>query len=325
MQLRQYPRKDKQMKRLLYLLQISILGLFIITLAATAFQLLGTANPLSKYDYDKPENNRVEDFDPSLNRLNSLHKLEKYCDSLIAVTGCTVNSKDYPKKYSDFVAAVIRKRFYHGYSNFDFSNNYLSVLFSRISLQGYNAQVIPDDILKHPFAACSQQSIIMMEVLKAKDLKTRKISFNGKKSGGHFCFEVFYNESWHLYDPNMEPDIAELNLYGRPGIAFLTEHPDILTKAYKQYPKEEILDIFPTYSYGEVNVFPAPRAIIFQRVTKFLSYTLWLFFLIAFLLVRRKYKRLASKKYVWNNRIYFPKPETSTTPSDYRGITAPGS
>ncbi|HKC37282.1 MAG TPA: hypothetical protein VKB95_14500, partial [Chitinophagaceae bacterium] len=74
-------------------------------------------------------------------------------------------------------------------------------------------------------------------------------------------------------------------------------------KAYRRFPKEEVLDIFPTYFYGPVDKFPAPKAIIFQRGTQFLSYTVWLFFLIAFLVVRRKYLRVRDNIFVQKNRI----------------------
>jgi hypothetical protein len=323
--LRQYPLKDFTMKRLLYLFQIILIGFIAISLVFTLLQLTGDSNPLSKFDYKRPANSRVEDYDPSLIRLNSLDKLERYCDSLSLNVAYTAKTGEFEKRYSDIVSSVVRRRFYHGYSYYGFSNNYLSVLFSKLTNPGYKAIVIPDDILDYPFAACSQQSIVMMEVLKAKGFKTRKISFNGKKSGGHFCFEIFYNQSWHFYDPNMEPDVAVLNKYDRPDIAYLSNHPDILTAAYKQYPQEEVLDIFPNYTYGKVNIFPAPRAIVFQKVTKFLSYTIWLFFLISFLLIRRKYKQITSKKYVRYSRIYFPQPQRATTPSHYPGFTAPGS
>jgi hypothetical protein len=219
----------------------------------------------------------------------------------------------------------MRKRFYHGYSYYGFESNYLALLISRISSSGYSAVVIPDDILKYPNAACSQQSIVMMEVLKAKGFQTRKISFQGRKYGGHFCFEVFYNSGWHFYDTNMEPDVAVLNTYKRPSIAFLNDNPDILVKAYKQYSREEILDIFPAYTYGVVNKFPAPNAMIFQKITRMLSYTLWFFFLIAFVIVRRIYKRITSTKHVWNSRLYFPPLHAGASSSYYPGYSAPWS
>src|SRR5206468_12316967 len=114
------------------------------------------------------------------------------------------------------------------------------------------------DILKYPYAACSQQSIVFMEILKRKGFNTREVGFQGKTSG-HFCFEVDYNGGWHFYDPDMEPDTIILNAYNRPGIAFLARHKDILLKAYHQYPPELIMDIFPNYFYGSVNTFAAPK------------------------------------------------------------------
>jgi hypothetical protein len=313
------------MKKLLYPAMVILFGLFSFTLIFFLLQLSGDLNPLTKFDNKNAVNSRSEEFDQSLSRLNTLDKLEDYCDSLYNVQITSGGEGQYEEKFTNIVSSVIRNRFYHGYSYYGANSNYLALLFSKVSKDGYSAIVIPNDILKHSFAACSQQSIVMMEVLKAKGFKTRKISFNGKKSGGHFCFEVFYNQSWHFYDPNMEPDVDVLSSYNRPGIVFLANHSDILTKAYKQYPQEEILDIFPTYAYGAVNVFPAPRAIAFQRATKFLSNTLWFFFLIAFLLVRRTYKRLTSKKYVWNSRIYFPQSETGAASSHYPGFAAQGS
>ena len=312
------------MKRLLISAQVLLFSLFILSLIITVFQLSGGFNPLSKFDNKEPVYNHIEDYDPSLLRLNTLNKLGHYCDSLYSETIGTSHAGEFAKEYTELVSSVIRKRFYHGYSYYGLDNNYLAVLFSKATVPGYSAVVIPDDILKRPFAACSQQSIVMMELLKTKEFKTRKVSFHGKKSGGHFCFEVFYDGSWHFYDTNMEPDTSVLNAYNRPGIAYLARHPLVLTAAYKRYPSEEILDIFPNYSYGAVNEFPAPRAFVFQKLAKILSYTIWLFFLIAFIFVRRWYKRLSSKKYVRNSRIYFPQPETGTSASYYPGITAPG-
>lgn len=312
------------MKRILYTTQVILLGLFSLSLVISLLQLTGSSNPLTKFDRSKSVYNGFEDYDPSLSRLNSLNKLEKYCDSLYVAACCDTNKNEFEEEYTTIVSSVIRKRFYHGYSYYGFRNNYLAFLFSTATKAGYSAVVIPDDILKYPFAACSQQSIVMMEVLKAKGLKTRKISFQGKVAGGHFCFEVFYKNGWHFYDPNMEPDAKVLDAYKRPDIAFLASHQDVLLKAYHKHDKSTILDVFLNYSYGQVDKFPAPNAIIFHKITKTLSYTIWLFFLAGFLFVRRSYRRLVSNQHVWNSRIYFPKSEAGTSASYYPGLTAPG-
>ena len=311
------------MKRLLYPAQVILLGLFIFTLIATCLQMFGNSNPLSKLDYKGSVYNNIEEYDPSLSRLNTIDKLVKYCDSLYLTTISTDNEEEVKRDYTDIVSAVVRKRFFHGYSYYGFSSNYMALLLSKVTIQGLDAVVVPDDIMKYPYAACSQQSIVMMNVLKSKGFDTRKVSFQGKISG-HFCFEVYYEEGWHFYDTNMEPDVNVLNSYGRPGIAFLVSHPEILVKAYGRYPRNEILDIFPTYTYGEINKFPAPKAILFQKLSKILSYLIWFFFLFLFLIVRFKYLRLTSNSDVRNSRIYFPQAKTGTSPSYYPGFAAPG-
>ncbi len=286
----------------------------------TAYQLLGPSSSMERIGYNKPRYNHVEEFDPSLQRLNTVDKLVTYCDSLYEEKTNANRTVNFEEAYSDITSSVVRKRFYHGYSLYGFSNNFMAMFLSQMSIDGLSAIVIPDDILKYPYAACSQQSIVFMEILKRKGFLTRKVGFSGKNSG-HFCFEVHYNYSWHFYDPDMEPDLSVLAVYNRPSIEFLARHQDILVKAYHQYPMEKVLDIFPNYSYGTVNTFAAPKAIIFQRLTKFFSYTIWLFFLIAFILVRKKYLRL-SRNYVRNNRIHIPRVQPGTSPVYYPNYSA---
>ncbi len=312
------------MKKSLLAAQVVLLFLFSITFLSAGLLVFGVNNPLAKFNYNDPVYNQKEEFDPLLSRLNSIDILEDYCDSLYAVATTGTTSDNLEETYTDIVSGVIRKRFYHGYSRYGFHNNFVAFLTSRVTLKGYSAIVIPDEIMEYPFAACSQQAIIMMEVLQKKGFKTRKISFNGKIEGGHFSFEVFFKGSWHFYDPNMEPDMKVLKNYNRPGVAFLVNNPDILLQAYHNHPAAQIMDIFPTYSYGEVNKFPAPRGIVFQKASRVLSYTIWLFFLLGYFIVRRQYTRITRNSYVRNRRIYFPQPQTGTSPSYYPGFTAPG-
>lgn len=311
------------MKKLLFGTQVVLFGLFNIALLATIVQFTGSTGPFSGLNYHKPVYNKIEEFDSSLQRLNSTNSLTAYCDSLYQTQYGQARNNEFEKNYTDLVSNVVRKRFYHGYSYYSTSDNYLSVLFSRMTLNGYSAIVVPDDIMKHPNAACSQQSIIMMEVLRKKGLKTRKVGFKGKVSG-HFCLEVYFDGGWHFFDTNMEPDANLLNANNRPGIAELVNDKKLLLQVYHRYPTEEILDIFPTFTYGEVNAFAAPRGILFQRIAKFLSYTIWIFFLLAFILIRRKYLSLSAKKYVRNSRIYIPQPEQGATSAYYPGIAAQG-
>jgi hypothetical protein len=307
-------------KKLFFVLQFFLFLAFNFFLLIAAYQL--KSPPSTVYS---PDNNNVphyiskEDFDPSLLRLNTINKFVVYCDSLYKEKSYTGSAK-FEEIYPQITSEAVRNRFYHGYSFYNPSNNFMAVLLSAVSIKGLSAIVIPDDILKYPYAACSQQSIVMMEILRRKGFPMRIVEFQGKRAG-HFCFEVYYNGGWHFCDPDMEPDTDVLNAYNRPGIEFLVRHQDILLKAYHQYPAEKVLDIFPNYSYRAINSFAAPRAIIFQQMTKFLSYTIWLFFLISFILVRKNYLRL-SGLYVRNNRIHIARAQPGTSPNYYPDYSA---
>jgi hypothetical protein len=308
------------MKKLFFLLQLFLFLAFNFSLLMAVYQLTESSSSLYLDNRNTPHFTFKENFDPSLLRLNTVDKLADYCDSLYAEKTFKDGNIKFEEQFPEIVSAVIRDRFYHGYSLYGFSNNFMGVLLSKVSLVGLRAVVIPEDILKYPYAACSQQSIVMMEILKRKGFTTREVGFQGK-TYGHFCFETYYEGGWHFYDPDMEPDVAVLNAYHRPSIALLAHHPNILLKAYHQYQTELVMDIFPNYFYGPVNTFAAPRAIIFQKLTKFFSYIIWLFFLIAFILTRRKYLRL-SQQYVRNSRIHIPHLRSGTSSVYYPNYSA---
>ncbi len=312
------------MKKFLFAFKSILLCMTIVALLVTMLQVFPGTNPLAKLNVEDPVYNGKEEFEPALARLNSLKKLEKYCDSIYKASNGSENKEEFEKNYTDIASSVLRKRFYHGYSHYGFNSNYVAALVSRVTVQGYSAIVIPEDIMKYPFAACSQQSIIMMELLKKKNISTRKIGFQGNTTG-HFGFEVFYNDDWHFYDTNMEPDADLLNSFGRPGIAFLAANPELLLKAYSNHSPEKIMDVFPTYVHGTPDKFPAPNGIIFQKASKFLSYSCWLFLLLAYFIVNRWYNRVTLKHYVRNRRVHFPQSQTGTSSAYYPRASASGS
>ena len=280
------------MKKKYGFFKIFFLLCFIVTFLLFCLTLLGDKNPLSALDYKHSLYNNQEDFDPSLIGLNNLDKLENYCDSLFRETYQETNANQFETNYTYLVSSIVKKRFYWGYSCYTFNSNYLSLQFSRITHWGYNAIVNPDDILKYPNAACSQQSIVMLELLKRKGFLTRKVGFYSDSiKAGHFALEVFYNKAWHFYDPTLEPDTGILNRYNHPDIKFLTNHPTILQAAYSKSNIAGLLVILNSYKVGKSNVFPAPNALIFHRVTKFLSNTIYIFFLLAYLITRRIHKK----------------------------------
>lgn len=265
--------------------QVILVIFFMISFSWMLYSYLGLADRKSRVyvtDILVPEQ-----FDSSMVRLNSIRKIQSYCDSIVSEE-MKVRSVNQQKCFSEVLARVLRYRFYHGYSFYGYKDNYFGKLFASLSGKDIDAIVLPEDILKFPNAACSQQSIVAMRILKNNRIPNRKVIFQGDSSG-HFCYEAYYEGAWHFFDTNMEPDLALLQAYDRPSIHFLNSRTDILLQAYKHYPASKVLDIFSHYRYGEINESPAIRATIFQQVTKFLSHFSWIFFLIMFFIVRKRH------------------------------------
>ncbi|HEY6502866.1 MAG TPA: hypothetical protein VIZ28_02715 [Chitinophagaceae bacterium] len=296
------------MKKLLFAAQFILFISFNFFLYLTIVEVTGSRSPFVKYDYEIPIYNGREDFDPSLSRLTSVSDLEAYCDSIFKEKSSSDKSFTFQEHYPGLASSVVRKKFFHGYSSYGFSDNYMALMLEPlITRKWISAIVIPDDIMKHPYAACSQQSIVMMELMKRKGFTTRRVGFNGgKKFGGHFSFEVYYANGWHFFDPNQEPDRNILPEYNRPSIEYLAKNEAILVAAYKHWDPAKVHAVLTNYSYGKPNRFEAPNALIYQKVTKFLSYSLWLFLLTAFLVVRRRYLRLITHNNVRNSRVSVP-------------------
>jgi len=229
--------------------------------------------------------NSGEYFDPSLMRLNTVSRFVEYCDSVYGNKGINASDTDH---YATIVSLTLRGRFYHGYSYYKLGQNFLANIFAPFIHRDLSAIVIPDDMLKHPNAACSQQSIIGMEVFRRKGFSVRKISFYNKNYGGHFCFEAFYAGKWHFFDPDLEPEIHTLARLGQPPIAELAKYPQLVNALYARNKRNYVQDEHTKYTYGKINKFPAPNARLYQYVTKYLSYTLWFWLILLYLFVRKK-------------------------------------
>lgn len=296
------------MKKLLLFTQLVLFISFNFFLLLNVLQLSNNTAAFEDMDHEKPIYNGKEEFDPSLVRINSIKKLENLCDSIYNEQKKQNPSLVFEDNYPLIASSVVRKKFYHGYSSYGFSNNFMALMLEPFTGKWVSAIVIPDDIMKHPFAACSQQSIVMMTLLNRKGFTTRKVGFNGgKKWGGHFCFEAFYNNNWHFFDTDQEPDAALLAKYNRPSIEVIAQNDALLVSLYRHWNNpERVRGLFKSYFYGKPNTFEAPNALIYQRVTKFLSITLWMFLLGGFIFVRRKYLRLTNQTNVRNSRIFVP-------------------
>ena len=236
-----------------------------------------------KLAYDQKEH-----FNPRLGYLNSIDQLETYIDSCGAADHQSVNSVDFVATISQ----TISNRFYHGFSHFSLKENWIAAVSEKIIGYGLASKVQPDDIMKHGYAACSQQAMVMMEILKRKKISYRSVGFPH-----HFALEVLVDNNWYYFDPNMEPNMkAEDRLEANWKCC-----ADNLKKFYDTTRFKDLDWKFGKnlmVTTGKINATPAGNAKLFQSATALFSRILWIFPLL-FLLYKRRSNAMANLKKLW--------------------------
>lgn len=222
-----------------------------------------------------------EQFDPQLSYINSIDKLENHIDSTIQADSTPQNSVDYVVK----ITSAIRFRFYHGFSHFTLQQNWIAAISEKIIGYGLASKVKPEDIMKHEYAACSQQAMVMMEILKRKKLSYRSVGFPH-----HFALEVLINGQWYYFDPNMEPNITNSERLE----SFWGAKADNLKKYYDTSRFKDLDWKFGKnleVTHGSVNQKYAGNAKLFQNTTAILSKIMWCFPLLLLFYKKRKPKQ----------------------------------
>ncbi|MES2514089.1 MAG: hypothetical protein V4580_08080 [Bacteroidota bacterium] len=245
---------------------------------------------------DKPVPYRInysaaskEMFLPELKRLNSTDAVYNYADSVYLA----LNLADFDTtRYVKVVSGTVKRRFYHGLSCYSLSQNWICYTLGEICWSHISAIVNPDDILGYPEGLCSQQNIIFMEVLRKKGITTRTVGLGVEEGPGHFLCEVRYNNGWHLYDVDVEPN-WKATVFNHESLELLLKNKEELYKIYDgRLPKSTIDTMIKKISYGVPNKFPAHNMYIFQKFTKIITYVLPVFFLLLFLWFYRKRKHI---------------------------------
>jgi hypothetical protein len=218
-----------------------------------------------------------EMYDPGLSYINNIDKLEKHIDSVATASSVPVQSVEYVTT----IANAISSRFYHGFSHFTLKENWIAAVSEKVVGYGLASKVKPGDIMQHDCAACSQQAMVMMEILKRKGLNYRSVGFPH-----HFALEVSIDNKWYYFDPNMEPHISNdqrLESYWGQKADSLKQYYD--TSRFKDLDWKFGKNMQVTH--GSVNQKFAGNVKIFQGVTKWLSKILWIFPLLLLFYKRR--------------------------------------
>ena len=229
--------------------------------------------------------NNTERFNPALANINSIDKLEKYVDREARIKNIDIHSPEYAVLLSYFISC----RFYHGFSHWKMNENWIAAVGEKITGVGLSCKVQPDDIMKHPDAACSQQALVMMEILKRKRIDYRKVGFPH-----HYAIEINAAGKWYYFDPNMEPT---MNLSQRLHENW-KENNDSLKKYYNPANHPFLsyqFGVGQKACFGPVNEIPARHLSLFQSGTAILSKILWAFPLLILVVLKRKTKMYAVK------------------------------
>jgi hypothetical protein len=138
----------------------------------------------------------------------------------------------------------------------------------------------PKEIVKSEFAYCSQNAIVLQEVLRHFGYEYASVRFNSGGGGGHFASAARIKNSWYFLDANI-PNLnrGELvtlnNIIGKDSTA---EH--VVKERYRGHeliPELVLLsNNLGKTTVGNYNEFPAERGLLLQRITKFVSDFAWL-------------------------------------------------
>ncbi|MGZ5254217.1 MAG: hypothetical protein ACXWV2_12320 [Chitinophagaceae bacterium] len=208
-------------------------------------------------------------------------------DDLLAVADSTAKAQNIGNdtlKYATIVNRIVKARFYHGYSHYSFSENWIASI-AGMGWDHLSAIVIPDDILKYPMAACSQQSIIMMKCFQKKGIDYRKVGFDH-----HFALEGNIGGKWYFFDPDLEPDFSKVT---RTGYETLIADNHLYAIYTSRLDSASLDQGLANHHFGMINKSPAPRATLFHQATKWLSRILWLLPFGMVLYMTRRKKRVS--------------------------------
>ncbi len=226
-------------------------------------------------------------FDPSYARkIRSVNDLVKMVDSAQAVESIEKNSIEF----AEVIDKIIFARFYFGYSYYSLKENWIAAVAGKLIWNNLDAIVIPDDILKYPMAACSQQSIVLMEMFRRYGIPYRAVGFDH-----HYALEAMINNKWYYFDPTLDPVFPRGKRTSLSAI--FKEHR--LKQLYLSRLNLNSIDTLlahPTYS--RINIKPAPRARLFHMITGLLSHWLWLLPLFCYIWL------YLPKRFQWQSRFF---------------------
>lgn len=214
-----------------------------------------------------------EAWRPDLAQVRTLEEAERLLPAYIA--------RERGSREQRTAAAIdrfVRERFFHGTSELAYRENWLAVVAGIIWLD-LRVPVLPEEILQHRRAMCSQQAIVFMELLRRSGIEYASVLMSwpspDRRSRGHFAVAARVDGRWLYFDPDQE--VAQIGvplesvIDGSALPALYGHRPALLASLREAAARGRI-------RMAHVDAFPAPRGGLFQKATRWLSAYGWMLF-----------------------------------------------
>jgi hypothetical protein len=250
------------------------------------FAVMRAATLLLPDDPEPVPRHVTESWRPELARIRTVDEAMRELPAYIARQH---GSRD--ARVAAGIDQFLRDRFFHDGSYVSVHRNWLAFMAGSLWLN-LRIPVLPDAILRHNSAMCSQQAIVFMELLRRYNIHYGAVLMNWPSSNpfsqGHFAVTARIDGRWIYFDPDQEAEQAgvpvERVLDGSALPALYGRKPALLANMRYAAAHGRIL-------LAHIDENPAPRGGLFERVTELLSAWGWLVFGLltaAFVLLRRR-------------------------------------
>lgn len=190
--------------------------------------------------------------------------------------------KIHPQSELEIADSLLQWRFYHGTARLNYNENWLAYLLGKLIWDDFRMIVIPEKLFLKKVGVCNQINIVFQTFLENHQYTYRSVGFRN-----HLLTEVFYDNSWHLFDADYEPDLKH-----RPSAKNFVSDPlkfkETYVKTYGPLFNDNFENLLNTdeVAYYPENTTLAVNLRMFQQVTSFISTYGWLILLALYFLLK---------------------------------------
>ncbi len=206
-------------------------------------------------DYESASPRRWEQFDPQLvKETPDLASLQRKIDLL-------TNQAITEQEEMLVIYNVVINRFTHSdQAKYNIFSNWLLWLMGGVN-SNFSHIRQPAVVLEKGYSAlCGEQAYLLQTLAESNGIRTRAVGLNG-----HVVMEAWYDNNWHLYDPDLEA-IPLLESQLILSLDELAKSPELINKYYAGKGSEEYTKrIVNIIASREDNSFSSyPRLVLFE-------------------------------------------------------------